>query len=308
VISVVIPIYNKERFIYKTIESVLKQRFELFELLVINDGSTDNSLREAQKFQDERIRIISIDRSGVSKARNIGIENSKYNWIAFLDADDYWAETFLDRVVDCIERFPRHKLYATGRTHFFPDSSVRYENEFLPDEGDTSLLNFFQVISKYLPLINSSNAVIKKTHFEAAGYFRENQKMHEDHDLWMRLCINEDVVFINKNLSFYRNTEKETASKLYYEPEDFCIFLNTLIDTSERINSNETRYFKKYANKFVILTYIKNYANYTKKQDQEVRALSLKLVTGGFFLLLKLLGLMPFKQTYRVLKFIQNSY
>jgi glycosyltransferase involved in cell wall biosynthesis len=306
VISVVIPIYNKEHFIYKTIESVLKQRFELFELLLINDGSTDNSLREVQKFQDERIRIISIKRSGVSKARNIGIENSKFNWIAFLDADDYWAENFLDSVVDGIDRFPKQKLFATGRTHFFSNSSMRYENEFLPNEGDTSILNFFQVISKHLPLINSSNTVIKKTHFNASGFFREDQRMHEDHDLWMRLCINEEVVFINKNLSFYRNTEEETASKLYYEPEDFCIFLNTLIDTSERISSKEAGYFRKYANKFVILTYIKNYANYSRKQDQEVRALSLKLVTGGFFLLLKLLGLMPYKHTYHVLKILRN--
>ncbi|MBT8256619.1 MAG: glycosyltransferase family 2 protein, partial [Bacteroidia bacterium] len=94
--SVVIPLYNKEAFISTTIRSVLDQSFQDFELLVIDDGSTDDSHKIVQEFNDSRIRLKSIKNSGVSVARNFGVEKSKYDWIAFLDADDYWTSGFLE--------------------------------------------------------------------------------------------------------------------------------------------------------------------------------------------------------------------
>jgi len=91
--SVVIPLYNKERSVKNTIESVLNQTFQDFEVIVVNDGSTDNSLEVVKSFNDERIRIINQKNSGVSSARNRGIKEAKYEWIAFLDADDLWEIT-----------------------------------------------------------------------------------------------------------------------------------------------------------------------------------------------------------------------
>ena len=94
-ISVVIPLYNKESFITETIQSVLNQTFADFELILINDGSTDKSEAVVKTFNDHRIRYKSIANSGVSVARNTGIELAKFTWIAFLDADDWWAPSFL---------------------------------------------------------------------------------------------------------------------------------------------------------------------------------------------------------------------
>lgn len=301
-ISVVIPLYNKQLFIAQAIESVLAQQFRDFELLVINDGSTDGSRSIVTTYNDKRLRLIDIDRSGVSVARNIGIEASVYNWIAFLDADDWWDENFLAEMIASIRAYPDHNVFASGRTHVFVDVEKRYNNPFIPKEGELGLINFFQVISSYLPLINSSNAMVRKEHFTTAGFFREKQKMHEDHDLWMRLCIGNEVVFINRNLSFYRNTEIDSASNKDYRPMDFCTFLETLLATKSRLTVVEKKYFKKYTNRFVTLTYIKNYSEYSLQENREVFNLAIQLVTGKYNFLLRSLNYFPFKNTYPIFK------
>lgn len=305
-ISVVIPLYNKELFIAKAIQSVLDQSFRNFELLVVNDQSSDASVEVVRNFEDQRIRLINIDKSGVSVTRNTGIQNSKFEWIAFLDADDWWDTHFLEEMVAAINTHTEYKLFASGRTHVFSKTSRRYANEFLPLEGEVAAINFFKVNTRYLPLINSSNAVIKKSHLDEVGYFNPNQKMHEDHDLWIRLSLGEDVIFINKNLSFYRNTELISASKMYYDPEDFCVFLNTLIKTRLKISGIEKKFFKTYCNRFVLLTYIKNYRFYSKIEDKMVRNLALQLLHGKHRILMHILIRIPLKNTYPFFKRLKS--
>ena len=305
-ISVIIPLYNKEKFITKTIQSVLKQTFINFELLIINDGSTDGSLKVVQSFNDNRIQIITIKNSGVSVARNIGIKAAKHNWIALLDADDWWAPTFLEEIVEAIKLFPKYKLFTGGRSRVFKSQVKRYQHEFLPEEGKTKVINYYKVISKYLPLINSSNVVIDNSLFKTKGYFREGQINHEDQDLWIRLCVNEEVVFINKNLSFYRKTEEITASTIYYNADDFCLFLETILKVNKQLTKTEKNYFKDYYNKFILLTYIKNYGNYSKEGENKVFQLILKIVTGKQLLMLRLLKVLPFKNIYLFLKYFKR--
>ena len=93
-ISVVIPLYNKEKYIKRAIESVLNQTFQKFEIIVVNDGSTDKSAEIVQNIKDPRIRLINQKNAGVSAARNRGIQEAKYEYIAFLDADDFWEKIF----------------------------------------------------------------------------------------------------------------------------------------------------------------------------------------------------------------------
>ena len=90
--SVVIPLYNKELSIINTIQSVLDQTFQNFEIVVVNDGSTDRSVEMVEQFNDPRIRIINKSNGGVSSARNRGIQEAKYELVAFLDADDFWEQ------------------------------------------------------------------------------------------------------------------------------------------------------------------------------------------------------------------------
>ena len=105
--SVIIPLYNKENFIENTIKSVLNQSFTDFELIVVDDCSTDRSLNIVKEIINNKIRIINHDlNSGLSSSRNTGITNSRGNYIAFLDADDLWKETFLEEILNLINEFP----------------------------------------------------------------------------------------------------------------------------------------------------------------------------------------------------------
>src|SRR5690606_12651401 len=97
--SIVIPLYNKAKSLRGTIQSVLNQTFHDFEVLVVNDGSTDESVAILQEFTDQRIRLISQRNQGVSAARNTGIKNATFDWIAFLDGDDVWKEDHLEQIV-----------------------------------------------------------------------------------------------------------------------------------------------------------------------------------------------------------------
>src|SRR5690606_38944730 len=97
-ISVVIPLYNKEVYIKQTIENVLKQSYQEFEILVVDDGSKDNGPAIVKSFTDSRIKLIQKINGGVSSARNVGIQNAKYEYIAFLDADDIWLPNHLEEI------------------------------------------------------------------------------------------------------------------------------------------------------------------------------------------------------------------
>jgi glycosyltransferase involved in cell wall biosynthesis len=103
-ISVIIPVYNAEKTILQTINSVLNQTFSDFELIIINDGSTDNTLKRLEEIQDKRLCVYSIENKGVSAARNRGIEESKSPYISFIDADDVWAPRKLEMQLEKLEK------------------------------------------------------------------------------------------------------------------------------------------------------------------------------------------------------------
>ena len=181
-ISVVIPLYNKEAFIAETLESVLSQTYSNFEVIVVDDGSTDSSVAAVQSFTDNRISLFEKRNEGVSVARNYGVDQAQYSWIAFLDADDWWAPTFLEEVVKGIEQFPKEQIFATGRSRVFKGQVERYAHEMLPEEGTTNKMSYFKVISNHLPLVNSSNVVLRKALFLETGGFRPGMRQHEDHE------------------------------------------------------------------------------------------------------------------------------
>src|SRR5690606_35592492 len=114
----IIPLYNKERHIKSTIESVLAQTFQDFEIIIVNDGSTDNSEALVNSISDPRIKYFKQENKGVSTARNFGIEKSSAKLIAFLDADDYWYPNHLNHLKTLFETFPGCGIYATGYEKF----------------------------------------------------------------------------------------------------------------------------------------------------------------------------------------------
>lgn len=305
-ISVVIPLYNKERFVAATLDSVLGQTFTDFEVIVIDDGSTDDSAHIVQGYSDPRVSYVKTEHQGVSTARNLGIKKAQYDWIAFLDADDWWAPEFLAEMTLAMDQFSEVSLFASGRTRVFKGYEQRYANALLPETGQIGLINFYQIIKKHLPPINASNAVLSKQSILEAGGFHPHQKMHEDHDLWVRLCVNRQVVFVNKNLSFYRNTECDSASNQYYRPEDFCLYLQTLETVQKQLPAREGKDFKKYSQRFTMLTFIKYYSGYSRVEEQQVYTQAKKVVDGTAKWLLQFLKVFPYKRMYGFFKLFQR--
>lgn len=305
-ISIVIPLYNKEAYIAKTLQSVLTQTYEVFEILVINDGSTDDSTLMVEKFNDERIDLISIENSGVSIARNTGIEKAKYPWIAFLDADDWWAPTFLEEIVNAIRNYSTSNIFAIGRSRVFKKTTERYSNKCLPKEGETSKVNYYEIISHSLPPINSSNVVIKKSVFDK-NKFTPGMKKHEDHDLWIRLCVDNPVTFINKPLSFYLKDTTQSASSSPFIFNDFLTYLSNFKKVIHKITFKEKAHFLKYTNSFIIIKFFQNYEHYTHKERNELLSTSKLLLKSSRYIFLLGLHFFSFVKFYSIFKKIKGN-
>lgn len=136
-ISIIIPVYNVEQYLHQCIESILISTFENYELILIDDGSTDNSGKICDEFleRDERIRVYHIKNGGVSRARNIGIKNACTPWITFIDADDYISPTFLESLFHSVIEHPDIDFASTGYTNYSDGKIESIEISYSPYYG-----------------------------------------------------------------------------------------------------------------------------------------------------------------------------
>jgi glycosyltransferase involved in cell wall biosynthesis len=200
--SVVIPLYNKEKFVAATISSVLMQTFADFELIIVNDVSTDSSLSIAQNFDDSRIRIITHPvNMGLSASRNTGIKNAASEYIAFLDADDLWKPEFLETISLLISKYPEASLFATKYEEVHHGKIVKEIHPAIPMRDD-GILNFFSASIGKLP-VSFSSICIGKEVFDSVGYFDEKITYAEDIDFYIRANNSYKLAYYNLSLAQY---------------------------------------------------------------------------------------------------------
>lgn len=202
--SIVIPLYNKQRYIRQAIESVLAQTFQDFELLVVNDASTDGSRELAQSFG--RIKLIDHSRNkGLSASRNTGIQNAQAPFVVFLDADDYWEPGFLEEISKLTEAFPQASLFATAYDEVYP-SLVLKPRTLLGDVPDKARLLITDYFARNLgqPLYNHSSLCVRKSLFEQIGGYHENLTFSEDVEFGIRANLASPLAYSNRVLSHYR--------------------------------------------------------------------------------------------------------
>lgn len=191
--SVIIPLFNKEKFIAKTIESLLLQTFDDFEILIINDGSTDKSEEKVKEFKDSRIRYFYKENKGVSAARNFGIENAVGNFVAFLDSDDYWFPHFLEEINTIISDFSSYSIFSCAIE--LQNCSRNYPaNYSVSKKSDIEILDYFKA-SLLQSILSGSSAVIKKDVFKTIGNFDTSLKTDEDTALWIKIGLKYPIVF-----------------------------------------------------------------------------------------------------------------
>lgn len=199
--SIIIPLFNKQNFIENTIKSILNQSITDFELIIVNDGSTDNSEEKVLGFNDKRIHYYSKKNEGVSTARNYGIEKAKSDYITFIDADDYWYPNFLEEMFNKINLFPGLKVFSsaieieTSKTIVKASYSIKKTNDY-------EIVNYFNSSYKRTVLCSSS-AVFHKSVFEKIGLFDIQLKSGEDTDMWIRIGLVYPILFSWKILARY---------------------------------------------------------------------------------------------------------
>lgn len=236
-ISVVIPLYNKENAIINTIKSVLAQTMPDFELIVVDDGSTDASAKRVLEMKDERIRLIRKANGGVSSARNVGARAAKTEFVALLDGDDLWEPTFLEEQLRSIHDFPNAGLYGVNYA-FIKGKSCTKCNQGLGD-GYRGYVEKYWTTS-HNDLFCSNSVVIPKHVFEKVGYFDERIRYSEDLDMWYRIILHYPIVFYDKVLAYYnQNAENRCAYDLHLHHDLTKCFEYYIGKYDEEFNANK---------------------------------------------------------------------
>lgn len=219
-ISVVIPLYNKRNCIASTIESVLSQTYSDFELIVVDDRSTDGSADVVRSIVDKRIRLIQKSNGGVSSARNVGIAAAKSDYVAFLDGDDLWENGFLEEIARMIIDFPDAGIWGTSYS-YLKDSEKATARKPLPN-------GFYGIIDNSmwnLAHIYCSTAVCcKKSALDSIGGFDERIAYGEDTDVWWRIMLRYPAAYSNKPLAVYRFDEENRAMDRRIELEKLYVY------------------------------------------------------------------------------------
>ena len=215
-ISVVIPLYNKGPLIGRTIKTVLNQSYQDFEIVVVNDGSTDDSVAEVEKFQDLRIRIINQHNSGVSVARNRGIQESKGEYIALLDGDDEWKPDYLKIQYELTQKYSECDVFAVNyELHDVNSGKVTNTiiNKLPFKDTDGVLDNYFEVASCSHPPICSISIMARKRVFESIGGFPLGIKSGEDLLTWARLACRYKIAYCKTPLAVFNIEGYDTKEK-----------------------------------------------------------------------------------------------
>lgn len=200
-ISVVIPLYNKAHTIVNTLNTVLNQTYKDFEVIIVNDGSTDNGIEIInQNYNDKRIKIINQENTGVSAARNRGVEESKGEFIAFIDGDDEWHPEYLSTMYELIVKYPEAGLFLCAGLICNANGSIGYRIA-AKYEGVKCKINVFENPEVFS---HTSATIIRKSIFYKTHQFIRGMNKFEDKLLIQAIALITDTIYCGIPLSKYR--------------------------------------------------------------------------------------------------------
>ena len=236
--SVIIPLFNKAPYVGKAILSVLSQTFGDYELIIMDDGSTDDSFDIADKTVEghENCRIYRQPNAGVSTARYNAVALSHGDFICFLDADDWWASTFLEKMDWLINEYPEAGIYGTN--YFYVKNN---RQRICVTTAETGYINYCKVYAEKLQMpLTSISSAMPRWVFDEFGGFKPSLKLGEDFDLWIRIALKYKVAFYNEPLAYYfqdSNKEWRAVGKLF-PPQNNVFFNLGYLEEEEKANQD----------------------------------------------------------------------
>ncbi len=206
-ISVIIPTFNRKQLLLEAVESVRRQSFRDWELLVVDDGSTDGTDQVIESLISDGIRCIRQEHSGVSAARNRGIRAARNDWIAFLDSDDYWHKQKLQQQFEALEANPEYLAVHTDE--IWIRSGVRVN----PRKHHQKRSGWMFHHCLRLCLISPSSILLHRSLLDESGLFDESFPVCEDYELWLRITARRPVFFVPEKLVVKRGGHADQLSR-----------------------------------------------------------------------------------------------
>jgi glycosyltransferase involved in cell wall biosynthesis len=218
-ISAVIPLYNKEAYVVRAVNSVLAQTHSDLELIVVDDGSTDNGPHLVSQVRDPRLILVRQENRGRSAARNAGIQRASARHVAFLDADDEWAPQHVSTLVQLITDYPDAGLYCTGYRFVESTGKVKYPHwEDHPTRGYVK--RYFLSVARGDLIATASSVCIPTAVFRDVGMFPEQDHVGEDQDMWARVALRYPVaVDCRQTTTYYGYAENRSFVTRPHEKE-----------------------------------------------------------------------------------------
>lgn len=214
-VSVVVPLYNKSAYVEQAVASALDAFPRVHEVIVVDDGSTDDGPQKVRQMHDPRIRLLQQKNRGVSAARNHGIREARGDFIAFLDADDYWTPNYMPQIHTLIAAYPDCDIFATHYFTFTDEGITGMPRLYAISRHDKPQLvtHFFEAWSKGNFFYTCSVVVRRTSFFQHNIFFPENESLGEDQDVWFRLAEKSPVAYSARPLVAYRIGIEGSLSK-----------------------------------------------------------------------------------------------
>lgn len=242
-VSVVIPTLNRLALVQEAVESVIHQTYRDFELIVVDDGSTDSTMDTVGKEYPE-VRLVHQSPKGVSAARNRGVKEATGKWIAFLDSDDFWYKQKLEHQIHQLNQQNKYRICYTDEIWYRNGIRVNSAKRHRKFSGDL----FFHSLP--LCIVSPSSVIMDRRLFEEAGGFDESLPVCEDYDLWLRIAMNEPFLFLPERLIVKRNGHPGQLSQSTWGIDRFRIqALEKLLESNRLTEEQQKATFEEMVRK-----------------------------------------------------------
>jgi glycosyltransferase involved in cell wall biosynthesis len=279
IISIIIPAYNASKTIQETIQSVLNQTFLNFELIVIDDGSTDSTLDVISQISDPRVTVFSYPNAGISTARNRGIEKASGDYITFLDADDLWASDKIETQFEALQKNPQAAVAYSWTTIIDKSNNAVRQGSCYEKSGDV----YSKILVKNF-LDSGSNIMVRKEAIDKIGRFNPSLKHAADWEFYIRLAAEFEFNCVPKFQVFYRVSENTSSCNVI--PMEKAAL--EIIEKAFKQAPSHLQHLKKYSlSAFYIYLTFKTLENPSKRQDAWIALHYLKLALVSDPVLLK---------------------